>query len=323
MISSLTSSPRIILVVAIGACLGSQIVACGDNMTVPPPSDVSEAGSSAPALQSMERSELLGKAADPSVATNPVTPDQASANQDANQVLNQGSNAATPTVLAPAMIIRNGEVSIEVDSLEIAIGAVQKLATSLGGYVGNTSLTAGAYSVRSAMLELKIPSARYDNALNGLSPIGKVESQSSTAQDVGEDFVDLTARQANSRRLEERLITLLATRTGKLEDVLAVERELARVREEVERYEGRLRYLRAHVATSTLTVTVHEKRPVVSEYAGRNPIVEAFKSAWRNFVSFCTLLVAALGWLIPLALIGWLLFAVAKRVASRRTRAGK
>lgn len=150
------------------------------------------------------------------------------------------------------MIIRNGQVSIEVDSLEIAIDAVQNLATSLGGYTGNTSLTAGAYTVRSATLELKIPSARYENALSRLSPIGKVESQSSTAQDVGEEFVDVTARQANAHRLEERLIALLATRTGTLEDVLAVERELARVREEVERYEGRLRYLRAHVATCTL-----------------------------------------------------------------------
>ena len=60
---------------------------------------------------------------------------------------------------------------------------------------------------------------------------------------------------ATARRLEERLVALLATRTGRLEDVLAVERELARVREESERDQGRLRYLGRCVATSSLSVT--------------------------------------------------------------------
>jgi hypothetical protein len=72
----------------------------------------------------------------------------------------------------------------------------------------------------------------------------------------------------NARRLETRLIDLLATRTGKLKDVLDVERELARAREEIERYEGRLRYLRAHATLSTLTISLHEPLPVVGR-AGR------------------------------------------------------
>src|SRR5205823_10851551 len=77
-------------------------------------------------------------------------------------------------------------------------------------------------------------------------PIGKLESVNVSAEDVGEEYVDVAARMANARRLESRLIDLLAARTGKLKDVLDVEQELARVREEIERYEGRLRYLKAH-----------------------------------------------------------------------------
>ena len=97
-----------------------------------------------------------------------------------------------------------------------------------------------------------------------------------TAEDVGEEFVDVSARMENARRLEQRLVTLLASRTGKLSDVLAVERELARVREDIERYEGRLRYLRAHAATSSCrskctSPTPWWERPAPASSAARSP----------------------------------------------------
>ncbi len=216
------------------------------------------------------------------------------------------------------MIVRNGTASIQVDSLELGIAAVQRLAAAFGGYVGNSSLSTGEQQVRSATIELKIPAARYEDALAGLKPIGTVESVTSTADDVGEEFVDLAARVANARRLEERLITLLATRAGKLEDVLSVERELARVREEIERYDGRLRFLRSRVATSTLSVTVHEREPLLAATPGKNVILEAFKDAWRNFVGVVAGVIASLGVVLPIALIvvmGWL--------GWRRLRRGK
>ena len=84
-----------------------------------------------------------------------------------------------------------------------------------------------------------------------------------------------------------------------LEWVLGIERELARVREEIERMEGRLRYLKAHVATSSLTVTVHEPAPVVGETGSGGVIGEAFRDAWRNFVNFVAGLIASLGVVIP------------------------
>jgi hypothetical protein len=257
-------------------------IACGtDNVNVPSPTGVASGAAERSAATDMAISR---QAAPPSAPQQPPQPGQAPSNV--------------------AMIIRTGSASIEVDSLEPAIAAVQQMATALGGIVGNTSLSSGAYEVRSATIELRIPSARFDEALQGLEPIGKVESVQSNAQDVGEEFVDITARVANAKRLEERLIALLANRAGKLEEVLAVERELARIREEIERYEGRIRYLQTRVATSTLTITVHEARPLVSGSPGENVIAEAFKRAWRNFVGFVAGLIASLGILIPLVIIG-------------------
>jgi hypothetical protein len=121
--------------------------------------------------------------------------------------------------------------------------------------------------------------------------------------------VYVQARVANHRRLEERLVDLLDERTGDLDDVLAVERELARVREAIERQEGRLRYLSDRVALSTLTVTVHEPTPLVAAYRGDNVILNAFGTAWRNFVLVVATLIAALGVVLPLGIVvtlGWL-----------------
>jgi hypothetical protein len=200
----------------------------------------------------------------------------------------------------PQMIIRTGTATVQVDSLEAAIARVEQLARRLGGYVANTSVETGAENVRRATLEMKLPADRWSQALGGLKPIGKLESQQTQSQDVGEEFVDVTARMTNARRLESRLLELLATRTGKLDDVLAVERELSRVREEIERAEGRLRFLRSRVAVSTLTVELHEPLPVLAP--GHSPILDAFRQAWRNFIGFMAGLIASLGWLIPLAL---------------------
>jgi hypothetical protein len=141
-----------------------------------------------------------------------------------------------------------------------------------------------------------------------------------TAEDVGEEYVDVSARMANSRRLEARLIELLANRTGKLSDVLQVERELARVREEIERYEGRLRYLKSHVALSSLSISIHEPFPVVGEQGSGSVLVESFRNAWRNFVQFVAGFIAFLGILIPLSAILLGLAIVVVRTAKRMRR---
>ncbi len=212
------------------------------------------------------------------------------------------SQVAVDSVPA-SMLIRTGNASVQVDSLGAGIAAVHALATSLGGYVANTSMQAGDAQVHSATLQLRFPSARFDDALAGLRPIGKLESSNVNTEDVGEEYVDVSAQVANARRLEQRLVQILATRTGKLSDVLAVERELARVRGDIDRQEGRLRYLRAHAAMSTLTVTVHEPMPIVGQQGSSGVMAESFRQAWRNFVNFVAGFIAALGTLVPLAVV--------------------
>lgn len=233
----------------------------------------------------------------PSIAADAVSPENPPSSTHPLQTFNAAS-------AAPTMVIRSGQAFIEVEKVDAAALKIRQLAAQVGGFITNSSISGGRDQIRQATFELKIPAPKYDQAADLLSTIGKVETLTSTAQDVGEEFVDVTARVTNSRRLEERLINLLANRTGKLDEVLRVERELARVREEIERYEGRLRYLSARVALSTLTITVHEPAPILGNSPGENPIAAALRRAWKNFIAVVAGSIAALGVVIPLALLG-------------------
>jgi hypothetical protein len=207
-----------------------------------------------------------------------------------------------PAVSLNPMLIRTGTATVQVDSLERGIAQVRALAQRVGGIVGNTTISSGAHTARQATVELRIPSMNFDRAVTGLAPIGRVEQVNVTAEDVGEEFTDVTARVANARRLEARLLDLLDRRTGRLEEVLNLERELARVREEIERYDGRLRYLRTRTSISVLTISLHEPQAVLGA-PGDRPIRDAFRHAWRNFVDMVAGLIAASGILIPLGLL--------------------
>jgi len=247
----------------------------------------------------MVAGEVMALRADAADASPPQVGQAAPTNATSGDPV-QSFTAGTTT----AMIIRTGQAFIEVEKVDPAVLKIRQLAAQVGGYITNSSMSGGHDQIRQATLELKIPSPKYNDAVESLSTIGKVETVTSNAQDVGEEFVDVTARVTNSKRLEERLISLLANRTGKLDEVLRVERELARVREEIERYEGRLRYLSTRVAMSTLTITVHEPAPILGNNPGENPIAAALRRAWRNFIGLLAGLIASLGVVIPLALIG-------------------
>jgi hypothetical protein len=207
-----------------------------------------------------------------------------------------------PTDLSGAMLIRNGQASVEVVHLDGAMTKVRQVAAQLGGFVANMNLVGGRDEHRAAQLELRIPSAQFDAAVIALGTLGKVESISASVQDAGEEYVDLGARAANARHMEARLVEMLARRTGKLSEALTVEQELRRVREEIERYDARLKWLERKAALSSLQVTLHEPVSVLDQ-RGPSPIAEAFAEAWRRAVGVLAWCIASLGVIVPLGLL--------------------
>lgn len=288
--------PQIVL---IGLLQAAMLVACSNRSPSKAHSELSRDRSTA------------GKAADmanPAPAAEPV----ASQLEASVQAQSQWSQAASYDVIS-RLIIRTGQASIEVDSLEPSMAELRRIVQRTGGFVADASVQSGRNQVRSATLQVKLPAPRFDELTQALEPLGKLQFVNVSAEDVSEEFVDLTARVANGRRLEDRLVELLRTRTGKLQDVLSVERELARVREEIERMEGRLRFLKTSAQLSTLSVNLYEPAPIVASQPGHSVIGEAFKTAWRNFVGVLAGAITSLGFVVPILILGWGTWIIGKR----------
>jgi hypothetical protein len=245
----------------------------------------------------------LGRMGEPAVSAQ-----EASAQAPADQW-----SRAAAFDLASRLIVRTGQASIEVDSLESSMAELRRIVQRVGGFVADASVQSGRNQLRSATLQLKVPSSRFDDLTQGLEPLGRLQFVNVAAEDVSEEFVDLTARVANGRRLEDRLVELLRTRTGKLQDVLTVERELARVREEIERMEGRMRFLKTSAQLSTLSVNLFEPAPIVASHPGQSVLGEAFKAAWRNFVGVLAGAIASLGFVVPVVVLGWGALIIARK----------
>jgi Domain of unknown function (DUF4349) len=287
----------------IGLVQAALLMACDDR---------SQKNNSQPA-----RDEAAAKSAQP--ASSPVAlgriGEQPVSQQEANASGSQMGQwaRADPFDVGSRLIVRTGQASIEVDSLETAMAQLRRIAQRTGGFVADASVQSGRNQLRSATLELKVPASRFDDLTQALEPLGRLQFVNVAAEDVSEEFVDLSARVANSRRLEDRLVELLRTRTGKLQDVLTVERELARVREEIERMEGRMRFLKTSAQLSTLSVNLFEPAPIVASHPGRSVIGEAFKTAWRNFVGVLAGAIASLGFVVPVVVLGWGALILGKR----------
>ncbi len=157
--------------------------------------------------------------------------------------------AAQPKV-TPS-IARVASLRLTTRDFDAARSAVERIAVEMDGWFGNVSVSKSGPG-RSLTAALHVPAARLDAALAALKSLGTVLGESLTGEDVTEQIVDVDARLSNARNTEKRLLDLLQRRTGALEDVLAVEREMARVREEIERFDAQRKNLERRVTYATL-----------------------------------------------------------------------
>lgn len=246
----------------------------------------------------------------------PAPAKRKAAAEDTAQEPAPGAPQATET----RHIIRRAEVSLLVTSVVKAVEAVRSLAKSKGGYVSDETLDTSEGQVPSGTLTLRVPVSRFDETLEAFGGVGEVQSRRLSAEDVTLEVVDTESRLRNLRREEEQFLKVL-TRAGSIRDVLAVEKELARVRGEIEQTTGRLRQLNNLVDLATLTVTVSAR----AQQAASSPwdLAPAVRNAWQDaqaqLASTTARALAGLVWvvayLLPVAvptvllylLVGWIL----------------
>lgn len=247
---------------------------------------------------------------------------QLATNLENNHVPTVESQMAAGPATAP-MIIHTAQLTVVIQNLDIARAQVDKIVERYSGYVGDLTVSAPSNGARTLTATLRVPATQLDSALAELKKLGRVESETQNGQDVSARYVDLEARLSNSRNTEKRLLELLSNRTGKLSDVLEVETELSRVREEIERMEGERRLLAKQVEYATLTATVTEEYkapasalPDSTATRFRNAAVDGYRSV-VNFIIGVALFLISDG---PMLVVWTLILLLPARWVWRRYR---
>jgi len=210
-------------------------------------------------------------------------------------------------------VIKTAYIKLEVSDFDAAASEVERLAYEAGGYISESNSYVTPSNHRRGTITIRVPESSFGSIIQEIRKLGKVVSYSSSGRDVTEEYIDLEARLRNLRRQEERLLEIL-DRAESVEDVLEVERELGRVRGEIERLEGRLRYLNNRVEFATITVELLEPEPIAQSLGLRSVISDAVK----GLVTVTRALIVAIGYLLPIAAVAAVLFALLRRVRKKR-----
>ena len=212
-------------------------------------------------------------------------------------------------------IIANANISLVVKETETAMAGVEQIASDLGGYLSDVELSKGRYEQTEELrgsMTLRVPSDSLEEALERLQALATdVHYLNIDRQDVTDQYSDLDARLRNLRATETELLALLTEvrerPNAKVEDILAVHRNLTQIREEIETLQGRKNLLDNQIGFSTVRVELIPdsiNRPIVEEpWSANGPVRNALRALVATLQGLLTALIWAFLYLTPLLLV--------------------
>ena len=244
----------------------------------------------------------------------------------------QSGNISTSGELpAQPLIIRTGNLGLVVADTDAAVTAITRLVNSMEGWVLSSNLyqygqTAGI-SARRGEMTVRIPVSQFDAAMNQLKALAlEVTSESSSGQDVTEEYVDLSARLSNLEATAARVRSFL-DEADDVEDALAVNRELSRLESEIEQIKGRINYLSQSAAFSTIQISIIPdvlSQPItIAGWRPQGVAKEAIEDLVNALQGLANFLIRFVIYVLPLLLIvGLPLFLLTRAIvrAARKQR---
>jgi hypothetical protein len=189
-------------------------------------------------------------------------------------------------------IVKNGYMTLEVNDITTAITGVAAIATDLNGYVVSSNKQ-GVQDITYGQISIRVPSDSFDEAFDKLRKLAvNVPNESTNSQDVTEQYTDLQAQLRNLEATEAQYLEILK-KAEKVEDILAVQRELSNVRGQIEQIKGRIQYLERTSDMALIDVNLQKTKPIGGTAWSA---LETLKSAARGLVTFGKVLADVLIW---------------------------
>ncbi len=208
-----------------------------------------------------------------------------------------------PTADGQRKLIKEGEVAFETDDLAATTQRIKTALTGVDGYISQERESKGGDRIY-YFLQVRVPADRFDAFLAQISEgVDYFERKEIRTRDVTEEYLDLSARLKSKRAVEARFLEIL-DRAATIEEVLSVEERIAGVRLEIERLEGRIRYLDNRIGMSTLDISYYQiidtPNPVSRSPSFGRRLGNALKNGFEGVQLF--LIALANAW--PLLLLG-------------------
>jgi len=182
------------------------------------------------------------------------------------------SNEQLNTPKISQKIVKEASLRFETDDLNETYNKIQKAITANTGNILND--TEGKnYDNISRVLVIKVPGQNFNRFIDAVSKgVSYFDEKQISAEDVTEQYIDLTSRLKTKKKLEERYLQILQKAT-KVSEILEIEKQISAIREEIEAKEGQLKYLESRVSESTITIefykTIPEKEGVKISYGSK------------------------------------------------------
>ncbi|MDT5157135.1 MAG: hypothetical protein QOC99_2248 [Acidobacteriota bacterium] len=273
---------------------------------------------------SSAQDQTASSSQDHGAATSPATaPGQAVVQ---NVSLQQADASQNAPAAVERKIIRNASLSLEAEEPAKATQRVATVAETRGGFVVTSesrqqSGAKGGRSYEVFTLEIRVPAAQFDAALGDIRAAGSsVTSEKISGKDVTEEYIDLEARLRTQRALEAQLLEIMKSAHA-VSDAISVERELTNVRTEIERVEGRRRFLENQASLSTINVTIQPPAPLVNTTGFFHSVGSAFGEGIDLAATITLFLIRVALALLPVALfIGLPIFLLLRFIVRRARR---
>ena len=217
--------------------------------------------------------------------------------------LNQAEQTQTAPIAVERKIIRNADLQLEANAPEEAQVKITQIAESKGGFVVESTQSSSdikAATRDTVTMSVRVPSAKFDEALSEIrQTASRVIVESVKGQDVTEEFIDIEARLKTQKALEAQFLEIMK-RSNSVEDALNVQTEIARVRGEIEKIEGRKRFLESQASLSTVKIKLQSPTAFSANSTGfLYQLKEAFGSGFDAALNFILILVRVLIALLP------------------------
>jgi PKD repeat protein len=174
----------------------------------------------------------------------------------------KGGFSGDSTTTTDRMVIKNAYLTIVVDNITSVMAQITTFAANYGGFVVNSNIGENQNQLY-ASISFRVLAERFDDTIAALHNLAvDVKSESTTGQDVTQEYTDLNSRLRNLEASEAQLLELM-TKAGSVEEILAVQQQLTNTREQIELIKGQIQYLEESSTLALFNVTLEQSKLIV------------------------------------------------------------